>query len=278
MTYHKKQDLLKCHYCGYSRSVPSVCEQCGSPNIVMKGFGTEKVEEELSILLPDARIDRMDLDTTRTKNAFQKIFTQFEEGKTDILTGTQMVTKGLDFDKVHIVGILSADNMLSFPDFRAHERSFQLMEQVSGRAGRKNRQGKVIIQSWQPSHPVIRDVVDHDYQRMYLRELAERQKFRYPPYYRLVMVRLKHKKYEILNEASLVLAKEMRARFGSRVYGPEYPMVSRVKNWYIKQILLKIPRDHHLAEEKTILKHLLDHFNKLTAYKSVRIQLDVDPQ
>ncbi|MBN2614601.1 MAG: primosomal protein N' [Bacteroidales bacterium] len=278
MTYHKKQDLLKCHYCGYSRAVPSVCEQCGSPNVVMKGFGTEKVEEELSILLPDARIDRMDLDTTRSKNAFQKIFSSFEEGKTDILTGTQMVTKGLDFDKVRVVGILSADNMLSFPDFRAHERSFQMMEQVSGRAGRKDRQGKVVIQSWQPSHPVIRDVVDHDYKRMYLRELTERQKFHYPPYYRLVMVRMKHKRYEVLNEAAEALAKDMRIRFDRRVYGPEYPMVSRVKNWYIKQILLKIPRDHHLGEEKAALKTILDHFKSLSPYKSVRIQLDVDPQ
>jgi len=244
----------------------------------MKGFGTEKVEEELSILLPDARIDRMDLDTTRTKNAFQRIFNSFEERKTDILTGTQMVTKGLDFDNVQIVGILSADNMLSFPDFRAHERSFQLMEQVSGRAGRKNRQGKVIIQSWQPGHPVIRDVVEHDYYRMYLRELAERKKFRYPPFYRLVMVRLKHKKYEVLNEAADVLARDMRARFGKRVYGPEYPMVSRVKNWYIKQILLKIPRDKHLSEEKQLLRNTLDHFKTVGKFKSVRIQIDVDPQ
>ncbi|MBN2639224.1 MAG: primosomal protein N' [Bacteroidales bacterium] len=278
MTYHKKQDLLKCHYCGYSRPVPPICEQCESPNLVMKGFGTEKVEEELSMLIPEAKIERMDLDTTRSKNAFQKIFTDFEEGKTDILTGTQMVTKGLDFDKVQIVGILSADNMLSFPDFRSHERSFQLMEQVSGRAGRKNRQGKVIIQSWQPSHPIIRDVVDHDYHRMYVRELAERQKFRYPPYYRLVLVRLKHKKYEILNEAADVLAKDMRAQFGKRVYGPEYPMVSRVKNWYIKQILLKIPRDHHLNAEKQNLKQVIDRFKGLSKFKSVRVQLDVDPQ
>lgn len=278
MTYHKKQDLLKCHYCGYSRAVPSVCEECGSPDIVMKGFGTEKVEEELSSLIPDARIDRMDFDTTRTKNAFQRILTNFEEGKTDILTGTQMVTKGLDFDHVHVVGILSADNALSFPDFRAHERSFQLMEQVSGRAGRKDRQGKVIIQSWNPYHPIIQDVIKHDYKSMYHRELVERRRFKYPPYYRLVMVVLKHKNYEVLNKAAYVLAQDMRAHFCKRVYGPEYPMVSRVKNWYLKQILLKIPREKKLADEKAILKKALDQFQKLSGFKSVRIQIDVDPQ
>ncbi len=182
MTYHKKQELLKCHYCGYSRPVPAVCETCGSPHLKMQGFGTEKVEEELSLILPGTRIDRMDLDTTRSKNAFQRIIYSFENGKTDILTGTQMVTKGLDFDNVQVVGILSADNMLSFPDFRAHERSFQMMEQVSGRAGRKKHQGVVIIQTWQPAHPVIRDVVNHDFENMYARELSERNRFKYPPF------------------------------------------------------------------------------------------------
>ena len=278
MTYHKKQELLKCHYCGYSRPVPPVCEECGSPHLVMQGFGTEKVEEELSMILPDAKIDRMDLDTTRSKNAFQRIFTDFVNRKTDILTGTQMVTKGLDFDHVQVVGVLSADNMLSFPDFRAYERSFQMMEQVSGRAGRKNKQGTVIIQSWQPAHPVIRDVVHHDYESMYHRELNERQRFKYPPYYRLVMVKMKHKDYDLLNRAAAVLAREMKARFGDLVYGPEYPMVSRVKNKFIKQILLKIPRNMQQAEQKNKLRKIIDDFKGLTAFKPVIIQPDVDPQ
>ncbi len=278
MTYHKKSQLLKCHYCGYSRPVPAVCEHCGSPNLVMQGFGTEKVEEELAMILPDAKIDRMDLDTTRAKNAFQRIIYDFENRKTDILTGTQMVTKGLDFENVQVVGILSADNMLSFPDFRAHERSFQMMEQVSGRAGRKDKQGIVIIQTWQPKHPVIQDVVQHDYQSMYNRQLAERWRFRYPPYYRLVMVKLKHKKPELLNEAAAVLARDMKARFGNLVYGPEYPMVSRVKNWYIKQIMLKIKRNEHLSDRKKELQEAIGEFKKQTSYKSVRIQIDVDPQ
>ena len=278
MTYHKKSQLLKCHYCGYSRSVPAVCENCGSPNLMMQGFGTEKVEEELAMMLPDARIDRMDLDTTRAKNAFQRIIYDFENRKTDILTGTQMVTKGLDFENVQVVGILSADNMLSFPDFRAHERSFQMMEQVSGRAGRKDKQGTVVIQTWQPKHPVIQDVVKHDYNSMYERELSVRWRFRYPPYYRLVIIKLKHKKPEILNAAAAELARDMKARFGKLVYGPEYPMVSRIKNWYIKQIMLKIRRDAHLAKQKELLKKVLEDFKTHTSVKSVLVQVDVDPQ
>jgi primosomal protein N' (replication factor Y) len=278
MTYHKRQELLKCHYCGYSRPVPAVCEACGSPHLVMQGFGTEKVEEELALILPDAKIDRMDLDTTRSKNAFQRIIYSFENRKTDILTGTQMVTKGLDFDNVQVVGILSADNMLSFPDFRAHERSFQMMEQVSGRAGRKNHQGVVIIQTWQPAHPVIRDVVNHDYENMYTRELTERNRFKYPPYYRLVLIKLKHKKPEFLNEAAAVLARDLKARFGNLIYGPEYPMVSRIKNLFIKQILFKIPRNKQQAEKKQQLKQRLDTFKTVSKYKSVRVQVDVDPQ
>ncbi len=278
LTYHKHSELLKCHYCGYSVKVPPVCGECNSPNITLKGFGTEKVEEELGILLPQAKIDRMDLDSTRSKNAFQRIFTDFETGKTDILTGTQMVTKGLDFDNVAVVGILSADNMLSFPDFRAHERSFQLMEQVSGRAGRKNKRGTVIIQTWKPDHPIIRQVIRHDYDGMYRDQLKERQRYHYPPFYRLIIIKLKHAEPEKLNKAADVLARDMRAFFGKRVYGPEYPMVARVKNLYIKQIMLKIPRNAALRYEKQKLKEILLDFQTLKAYKSVRIQTDVDPQ
>lgn len=278
MTYHKKQDLLKCHYCGYSRAVPSVCENCGSPHIVMHGFGTEKVEEELATFVPKANIDRMDLDTTRSKTAFQNIFNNFETGKTNILTGTQMVTKGLDFGNVLVVGILSADNLLSYPDFRAHERSFQLMEQVSGRSGRRDKRGEVIIQTWQPGHPIIQDVVNHDFESMYNRELKERFRFKYPPYYRLIIVKLKHKKPEVLNKAASVLAKDLRIRFGNLVYGPEYPMVSRIKNLFIKQIMVKIPKDKKQHEKKDLLKKALSDFHKYSDFKSVRVQIDVDPQ
>ncbi len=278
MTYHKQSELLRCHYCGYSIRVPSVCAVCGSPNLVMKGFGTEKIEEELSILLTDATIDRMDLDTTRSKNAFRRIFTDFETGKTDILTGTQMITKGLDFDNVKVVGILNADNMLSFPDFRAHERSFQMMQQVSGRAGRKNSQGTVIIQTWQPEHQIIKQVVNHDFIGMYKAQLNERKRFLYPPFYRLINIKLKHVRPELLNDAAAVLANNLRVVFEKRVYGPEYPMVARIKNKFIKQILLKIPVNAKLKQEKHQLNVILKRFQELAKYKSVKVQVDVDPQ
>lgn len=278
LTYHKNSELLKCHYCGYSNSIPSSCSDCGSQDLKMVGFGTEKVEEDLSIIIPDAKIKRMDLDSTRKKNAFQQIISDFEDGKTDILTGTQMVTKGLDFDNVHVVGVLSTDNMLSFPDFRAHERSFQMMSQVSGRAGRKGRQGKVILQSWNPGHKIIKNVVFNDYESMYKGQLLERQKFRYPPFYRLINIKIKHKDFKILSKASDVFGNILRSKFGNLVYGPEFPMVSRIRLFYIKQIMLKLPRNKSQFEMKKILTLSLDEFRKLAAYKSVLVQFDVDPQ
>lgn len=278
LTYHKNSDLLKCHYCGYSLAVPPSCSNCGSTNMKMIGFGTEKVAEELGLLLPDAKIDRMDLDSTRSKNAFEKIFSNFENRRTDILTGTQMVTKGLDFDNVQVVGILNADNMLSFPDFRAHERSYQLMSQVSGRAGRKNKQGKVIIQAWQPAHPVIRQVVETDFDGMAEMQLKEREKYHYPPFYRLIIIKMKHKNADLLYEASNFLGKELRAEFGKKILGPEYPLVSRIRNFYIRQILVKNPVSSSQSLLKEQLFSVLEKFNKIARYKSVIIQLDVDPQ
>ncbi len=278
LTYHKRSELLKCHICGYSTTVPAVCPDCGNTGLKMKGFGTEKVEEELSILLPKAKIDRMDFDTTRTKNSFQKILLRFEAGETDILTGTQMVTKGLDFDHVHVVGILSADGMLSYPDFRAHERSYQLMAQVSGRAGRKDRQGKVIIQTWKPQHPVIRLVVQNDYEAMFETQLAERQQFQYPPFYRLIVVRLKHKNPDLLNRAASSLAIDLRSKFGREVYGPEYPLVSRVRNFYIKQILIKFARNINSYRMKQEIVASVDIFRNDKNFRPVVIQFDVDPQ
>ncbi len=278
LTYHKQVGKLKCHYCGYAIPVPGRCDDCGSTHLKLKGFGTEKVEEELEVLFPDAHIDRMDLDTTRSKHAFRRIFEDFERGKTDILTGTQMVTKGLDFDNVHVVGVLNADNMLSYPDFRAHERSFQLMAQVSGRAGRKSKQGKVIIQSWKPSHPVIQDVLRNDYRNMFNREMAEREKFNYPPYYRLIRILLKHTDRTKVEEAADTLARELRAVFGNRVFGPEYPMVSRIRNKYINQILLKNRADQNQKVFKLYLKQVLDKFREYTKHRPVIVQIDVDPQ
>lgn len=278
LTYHKYSELLKCHYCGYSTTVPPTCGDCGNTGLKMQGFGTEKVAEDLSLLMPDVKIDRMDLDTTRTKNSFNRIITDFEDKRTDILTGTQMVTKGLDFDNVQVVGVLSADNMLSFPDFRAHERSFQLMSQVSGRAGRKDKQGMVIIQAWKPNHPILKDVVNHDYVSMYLRQLAERKKFNYPPYFRLIIVRMKHKKAHILNEGAAVLTRDLREQFGKLVYGPEYPLVGRVRNFYIKQTLLKIPKGANLKEVKSNIHKSLIRTKSIAKYRSMIVQFDVDPQ
>lgn len=277
LIYHKQINLLKCHYCGYSRKVPERCDSCGSTHIQMKGFGTEKVEDELAIFFPDAKIRRMDLDTTRSKHAYQSIINDFEEGRIDILVGTQMVTKGLDFDNVTVVGVLNADNMIHFPDFRSYERSFQLMSQVSGRAGRKNKRGKVIIQTWNPYHSVIRDVIDHDYQSMYSSQILERRNFKYPPFFRLIGLHLKHKDSRLLNEAAKDLAIMLRNKLGKRILGPEYPLVARIKNLYIKDILIKLERDEHLGNYKKNIIAIIDSFRQESSYKSVRIIIDVDP-
>ena len=277
LTYHKTIGKLKCHYCGFAVDVPSRCEECGSTKLKLVGFGTQKVEEELKALFPDAVIDRMDLDTTRTKNSFRRIFENFETGKTDILTGTQMITKGLDFENVKVVGVLNADNMLSYPDFRAHERSFQLMAQVSGRAGRKNKRGEVIIQTWQPRHPVIADVINNNYENMFYREMAERKKFKYPPYYRLIKIIIKHKDIDLLKEGSDALGRELRAVFGSGVYGPGFPVVSRIRGKYINHILLKNPSGKSQSEYKQRLKKVLSRFAEITKFRSLIINIDVDP-
>jgi primosomal protein N' (replication factor Y) (superfamily II helicase) len=278
LTYHKYSELIKCHYCGYSTTVPPVCPECGNSGLRMQGFGTEKVFEELKLLLPDASIDRMDLDTTRSKNSFTKIITNFENHKTDILIGTQMVTKGLDFDNVHVVGVLSSDSLLSFPDFRAHERSFQLMSQVSGRSGRKNKRGKVIIQAWKPHNPILKDVVDHNYNNMYIRQLVERKKFNYPPYYRLIIIRMKHRKQDVLNNGSASFAKDLRAHFGKLVMGPEYPLVGRVRNFYIKHTMVRIPKGFKLADVKSEIYKSVLQMKTVSSFKSIIVQYDVDPQ
>ncbi|MEG1909937.1 MAG: helicase-related protein, partial [Bacteroidales bacterium] len=224
------------------------------------------------------RIARMDLDTTRSKNAYIELIHAFQERKIDVLVGTQMVTKGLDFDNVSVVGILNADNMISFPDFRAYERSFQLMTQVSGRAGRKNGKGDVIIQSYNPYFQVIQDVINNDYMSMYQSQIHERQIFKYPPYYRLLKLSLKHKEEELLQHAAQELAQGMRQVFGGRVLGPEYPMVSRVQGLYIKNILLKIERPANINQAKERLQQLIHDFWTRKEYKSIWITIDVDPQ
>lgn len=277
LIYHKQQNVLRCHYCGYTTSVPNECPSCHSTNIRMHGFGTEKVEEDLKILLPNARVARLDLDTTRSKTDYQNILEAFQDQETDVLVGTQMVTKGLDFDAVKVVGILNADNMLSFPDFRAHERSFQLMAQVAGRAGRKGQQGQVIIQTYDPSHPVLQDVLHNDFKGLYEKQVATRRQFGYPPFYRLVMIRLKHKDYQKLNPAATELSSMLRPIFKQDLLGPEYPIVSRVKNFYIKQMLVKFNREHNAQHVKELIINKIHQFQLLPEYKSVIVQIDVDP-
>lgn len=277
LIYHKKQNVLRCHYCGYTTPVPAQCPACHSTNLKMHGFGTEKVEEDLKTLLPGTSVARLDLDTTRSRNDYQQILEAFQDKETDILVGTQMVTKGLDFDAVKVVGILNADNMLSFPDFRAHERSFQLMAQVAGRAGRKGKQGKVIIQTYEPSHPVLQDVLRNDFKGLYEKQMVTRRQFGYPPFYRIVLIRLKHKDYQTLNAAATELSSMLRPIFKQDLLGPEYPMVSRVKNLYIKQMLVKFNREHNAQQVKDLIMKQIGLFRLLPDYKSVIVQLDVDP-
>ncbi|MFL5763920.1 MAG: primosomal protein N' [Bacteroidia bacterium] len=277
LTYHKVSNQLRCHYCGYSIKPPSKCAACGDSDLRMKGFGTEKIEEELAIFYPKARIARMDLDTTRSKFAHQHIIEDFENGNIDILVGTQMVTKGLDFDNVSMVGILNADSMLNFPDFRSFERSFQLMAQVSGRAGRKSKRGKVIIQSHNPDHSVIQQVIANDYLAMYTSQLMDRKDFNYPPYYRLIEVQVIHKDQDLVNDASKFLADALKKYFQKRILGPEFPLVSRIRNQYHKNILLKVERDASVAQAKKIVSDVLLKFKADPHYKSVRIRIDVDP-
>ncbi|MBN3036370.1 MAG: primosomal protein N' [Bacteroidales bacterium] len=277
LIYHKSERHLRCHYCGFTRSVPTRCESCGSVHLKMKGFGTEKVEEELAILFPEARIRRMDLDTTRSRQSYQQIIKDFEQRRIDILVGTQMITKGLDFDHVSVVGILNADNMISFPDFRSFERSFQLMAQVSGRAGRKNKRGRVIIQTYRPHHSVIRYVMENDYLSMYQSQVLERRQYRYPPFYRLVQLEVRHRNNETVSRAAMHLAGMLREHRGLIVLGPEYPLVSRIRSQYIMKILIKLERGPQLTALKKTVMDTVDRFHAAASFKGVSLIPDVDP-
>jgi primosomal protein N' (replication factor Y) len=243
----------------------------------MKGFGTEKIEEELSLIFPQARIARMDLDSTRTRFAHQKLINTFEEHKIDILVGTQMVTKGLDFDRVSLVGILNADNLLSYPDFRSFERGFQMMAQVAGRAGRKNKQGTVLIQAYNVSHPALQMVKANDYAQMYNSQIDERQRFAYPPFFRLIELTLQHPNADLINKAADELTRSLRGIFGERVLGPEYPMVSRIKNQFLKRILIKLEKGIALSKAKTEMLQCITNIRAKKGFSTVRVLIDVDP-
>jgi len=277
LTLHKSFNALTCHYCGYTENIPSKCPSCGTGVLDSKGFGTEKIEDEIQELFPDARVSRLDLDTTRTKTAYEKIIDDFQHHKVDILVGTQMVSKGLDFEHVSLVGILNADNMLNFPDFRAHERAFQLMAQVSGRAGRKNKQGTVILQTSDTTHPIIQQVIANDYQSMFKQQMQERQDFKYPPYYRLINILIKHRELDTLNKAARQMANELRAVFGFRVLGPDNPPVTRIQNLFLKRIVLKIEADASNEKAKVLINEVSLKILTDERFKSVLINLDVDP-
>jgi len=277
LTVHKHFNTLSCHYCGYTDKIPMLCPVCKTPNLNTKGFGTEKIENEIKEIFPEARVSRMDFDTTRSKKSYEKIISDFEQHKIDILIGTQMISKGLDFERVSLVGILNADNMLNFPDFRAHERAFQLMAQVSGRAGRKNKRGTVILQTSSPEHLIINQVIRHDYVEMFNVQCAERRLFNYPPYYRMIQIVLRHRDAKIVNLASQQLTASLRAVFGKRVLGPNDPLIPRIQNMYIKHILLKIELDASAEQAKQILRQLTNHLLADPKFKSLWVNLDIDP-
>lgn len=277
LTYHKQTNSLKCHYCSYVQPPVGTCTACGSHRIKMLGFGTEKIEDDLATIFPAAAIQRLDLDTTRNKHAYENILNDFGERKIDILIGTQMVSKGLDFKDVALVGILDADLMLNRSDFRAFERSFQLMSQVAGRAGRDHERGKVIIQTGDVDHWVIQKVHQHDYKGFYNAEIIERKNFFYPPFYKIINITLKHKDEQVVSSGAQQLATSLRSVFKERVLGPEFPVVRRIQNQFLKQIKLKIERDAPDSKIKDKISELIDNFYSHAAHKSIRVVIDVDP-
>ncbi len=277
LTYHKGIDKLICHYCGYSIPAVHQCKACGSTNIQAKGFGTQKIEDDLKLIMPKARVARMDLDSTRKKNAYENLIGKFSSGEIDILIGTQMVSKGLDFDNVSVVGIMNADNMLNFPDFRAFERSFQLMAQVSGRAGRKKKQGKVIIQTGTPANPIIQQVVRNDYDTFFVEQMSERKQYFYPPFYRLINISLKHKQRDSVNRGAAILVKKLRAFLGQRVLGPQPPLISRIQNWHLQSITIKLEKNMQLGNHKKALLNAITETKQTSGLSGLLINIDVDP-
>ena len=277
LTYHKYHNQLVCHYCGYKIQLPPHCPQCQSTELKMMGFGTEKVEEEIATLFPSAKVERLDFDTARTRTAYERIIADFEKGKTQILIGTQMLSKGLDFGNVSVVGILNADNLMNYPDFRAHERAFQLMVQVSGRAGRRDKRGVVILQTSQPEHPLIRMVQHFAYKEMVALQLSERSMFRYPPYYRLIVLVLRSRNETILQEMSALYAEKLRVRLGERVLGPVTPPVTRVQTLHIKKIIMKIEIAAAIAPVREILEAVYLDMQNQIPFKQLIVHYDVDP-
>ena len=277
LTLHRQMSQLVCHYCGAVYQVPVQCPACGGTDLQTRGYGTEKIEADVRDIFPEARISRMDLDTTRTRNAYERIISDFGSGRTNLLIGTQMISKGLDFDRVSVVGILDADRMLSYPDFRAHEHAYMMIAQVSGRAGRKGRRGLVILQTRQPQMPIIQQVVCNDYEGLYRSLCAERQQFHYPPYYRLVAVYLKHRSDALVETAAQELGFRLRQWFGGRVLGPDKPGVSRVKSLCIRKLVLKLENGLKLADVRKYLAHARQQMLQDKRYTSLQVYYDIDP-
>ena len=277
LTYHKNIQQLTCHYCGYTYQVPEVCPCCGSSELKGRGYGTEKIEDQVMEIFPEARVARMDLDTTRTRSAYERIISDFSAGRTNLLIGTQMVSKGLDFDKVSVVGILNADSMLNYPDFRAYEHAFMMMAQVSGRAGRKGKQGLVLLQTKSPQLPVIRQVVENDYAGFFNDLLEERRAFRYPPFYHLIYIYMKHRYDQTVNTAAIEMGSMMRQWFGERVLGPDKPSIAKVKQLSIRKIVLKLENGIDMKRVREYLNLAQDRLLKQTCYNSLQVFFDVDP-
>jgi primosomal protein N' (replication factor Y) (superfamily II helicase) len=277
LTYHKQANLLKCHYCGYACPPVYACNACGSNDVRMLGFGTEKIEEDLALFFPDVRVQRLDLDTTRSKSGYQKIISDFESGHTQILVGTQMVTKGLDFDNVSLVGIMNADKMLNYPDFRSIERGYQLMMQVAGRAGRKNKQGKVIIQTSSPNHWLLDMIKEGDYVKFYNKEITERHHYGYPPFVRMMRLTLKHKEDDVCEKAAELIGKKLKRMLDDKLLGPEKPYVPRINNYYLRQLLVKLDkRPESVALKASIISTVKDILTE-SEFKQIRLAIDVDP-
>lgn len=277
LTYHKRDNRLVCHYCGYSCEVPRVCPACMQTAIEVRGFGTERVEEDVEQLFPDVKLARMDIDTTRSRNAYQEIIDDFASGKSKILVGTQMVTKGLDFDRVSVVGILSADAMLVFPDFRAHERAYQMMSQVAGRSGRGKSRGVVLLQTTQPELPIMGQVIRHDYRAMYQDQIEQREQYGYPPFTRLIYIYMKHRDESVLDTLSQQYATLLRKVFGERVLGPDNPPVARIQSLYIRKIMLKVEVSASMSQVKDLLRKIYENSLSDARFKQLVLYYDVDP-
>jgi primosomal protein N' (replication factor Y) len=277
LTYHQYNQQLRCHYCGYHIAKPVQCVVCSSPNLDIKGTGTQQIEEQVQQYFPAAAVERMDWDSTRGKRAFEGIIDRFTSGEVKILVGTQMVTKGLDFKNVGLVGVINTDPLLFFPDFRAHERAFQLLTQVAGRAGRSNTQGRVLLQSFLPEHPVLQQVIQNNYAALYAQQISERKIFDYPPFYRLIRISLKARDFQKVDQAAQWLANVLNQYLPTPVLGPVDPFVSRVRNQYIKQLMIKYPDNTQRKQIKKNLSRALKSLDAVGQFRTVKVNVDIDP-